>query len=262
VSGEPWGEGYRAIDPAAGLAHLTTGIGAIRRVLADGDLDAAVPACPDWTVRELAWHLGDIQRWVHAAIVEGHPNTQTPPGPADREPLLAWYDEGAGRLVELLARTDPEQPCWTFGPKPSQAGFWFRRQAHEHAVHAYDAQASQGRVQPIVADLAADGIDEVASMFFPRQVRLHRIEPLTRSLVVRPDDAAPGPATGAAAGGWVLAGDGTSSTVPAEPDAVVRGPAEALYLLLWRRITPADPRVALDGDPDAARAVLAAAIVP
>jgi uncharacterized protein (TIGR03083 family) len=168
-----------------------------------------------------------------------------------RSGLLAWYDEGAGRMLGLLARTDPEAPCWAFGPKPSTVRFWFRRQAHENAVHAWDAQAAVGPPPPIDPLLALDGIDEVVTMFFPRQVRLARIPPLDRSLGVR-----------AGADGWVLAGDGTAYPPVERAEAVVSGPAEALYLLLWRRIGLDDERLGLEGDPAAAAAVLGTAIVP
>jgi len=113
-----------------------------------------------------------------------------------------------------------------------------------------------GTTWPLDADLARDGIDEVARLFFPRQVRLGRIAPLTRSLLVQPDGAATG---------HLLAGDGLDPRAAAArgpAEATVSGPAEALYLLLWGRTGLDDARLRLDGDPGAARAVLGTAIVP
>jgi uncharacterized protein (TIGR03083 family) len=242
------------MTPDEGLVHLVSGVAAIRSVLVQAELDAPVPACPAWDLRALAWHLGDIQRWVRGAIVEGHPNTETPPGPSVRADLLDWFDEGANALIDVLAHVDPAETCWTFGPHPRTAQFWFRRQAHEHAVHAHDAQASAGTTGGVDPQLALDGIDEVVSMFFPRQVRLHRTAALAGSLGLRPTDG-----DGAA---WVLAVDGATDRLPAPPQAVVSGPAEALYLLLWRRIGVTDARLSLEGDPAAARTVLGAALVP
>jgi len=236
----------------------------LRAVLESGDLSAAVPACPGWNLTDLAGHIGQLHRWVSVAITQGHPNAPTSRVPAGRAALLDWWDGGAGALVDLLGGTDPDEPCWTFGPHPRTARFWPRRQLHEHAVHAVDALESQGSPVPDSIDpaLAADGIDEVAAMFFPRQVRLGRIPALTRSLAVRPTDVA-------GAGRWVLAGDGLDASgaasegagpVPAE--ATVSGPASALYLLLWRRTGLDDPRLSIAGDESAARSVLGAAIVP
>jgi uncharacterized protein (TIGR03083 family) len=254
------------LGPAEGLAATTRYVGSIRSVLATGDLDAPVPQCPGWDLRRLAWHLGDIHRWVRGALVEGHPDTVTPDGPSARPALLDWFDQGAGQLLELLAGSDPDAPCWTFGPRPGTVRFWLRRQAHEHAIHAVDAHASRSapaggvRIDPT---LALDGIDEVAAMFFPRQVRLGRTAPLERSLAIAATDGA----------GFVriLAGDGTQplgtqplGTQPlgTRPEAEVRGPAEVLYLLLWGRTGLDDHRLELVGAPEAARSVLAAALVP
>jgi uncharacterized protein (TIGR03083 family) len=92
----------------------------------------------------------------------------------------------AAGLAHVRAEaTDPDAPCGSLGPKLGTARFWFRRRAHEHAVHAYDAQVTVGAAGTIDAALALDGIDEVVTVFLPRQVRLGRIPVLDRSLAVR-----------------------------------------------------------------------------
>ena len=243
------------LGPATGQAFTRAAIAGIREVLVTADLDTPVPGCPGWTLAALAGHLGEIHRWVCGAIVEGHPRTPAPEVPRGRDALVAWYDDGAATLLDLLARTDPAAPCWTLD-RSGAAASWSRRQAHEHAVHAVDARAAVGTTWPLDADLARDGIDEVARLFFPRQVRLGRIAPLTRSLLVQPDGAATG---------HLLAGDGLDPRAAAArgpAEATVSGPAEALYLLLWGRTGLDDARLRLDGDPGAARAVLGTAIVP
>ena len=53
----------------------------------------------------------------------------------DRAALAAWYAECAKVLIETLRVTDPASECWTFGHAPRTAAFWFRRQAHEAAMH-------------------------------------------------------------------------------------------------------------------------------
>jgi uncharacterized protein (TIGR03083 family) len=256
------------LSPAEHLGRLLPATDRFAEVLATADLISAVPSCPGWDLTRLAWHLGDVHRWARRAVVDGHPGDEPDEvGPRDRDELVAWYREGAGGLVDALRGADPASGCWTFGPKPRTASFWFRRQDHETWMHLWDAAnaaAAASGGPPTGEDpflepaLAADGIDEVATMFLPRQVRLGRIPPLPRALAVQPDDAD---------GRWVLSGDGTAdvrsaSGTDAAAEACLRGPAEVLLLLLWRRVDLTDPRIVVDGDPVAARDVLACALTP
>jgi uncharacterized protein (TIGR03083 family) len=253
------------LSPAEHLTRLGSAADRFTEVLATADLASAVPSCPGWDLTRLAWHLGDVHRWARRAIVDGHPgDAPDEVGPRDRDELVAWYREGADGLLDALRSADPASGCWTFGPKPRTASFWFRRQDHETWMHLWDAAnaaAAASGGPPTGHDafldpaLAADGIDEVATMFLPRQVRLERIPPLPRALALQPDDAA---------GGWVLAGDGTGPVAGTDvsADACLRGPAEVLLLLLWKRVDLADPRIVLDGDPVAAQEVLFSALVP
>lgn len=225
---------------------------AFARVVSTGDLDAPVPNCPDWTLRDLTAHLGGVHRWAHAAMLSGlgGPSPlEHPTIPTTRAAVLDWFTEGAAALHETLATVDPAAPCWTFS-NASTAAFWLRRQAHETAVHRWDAESSQGSPGPLDPDLAVDGLHEVVDMFFPRQVRLQRIAPLARSLRLVPDEGAP----------RVVAGDGTAP--PAHAEADVAGPAEALLLLVWRRTVLDDPKLRLTGSRAAADEVLAAALAP
>ena len=138
-------------------------------------------------------------------------------------------------------------------------------------MHVWDALAALGTRPgyggdraPDAAVRAADGLDEVRSVFLPRQVRLKRIPPLHRSLGLVGTDVAVR---------VVLAGDGAGDPAfdpavdPAgSPEATVSGPAEALLLLVWGRLDLAaglaDGRLSLTGDQLAARSVLAAGVVP
>ncbi|MBM7518899.1 maleylpyruvate isomerase family mycothiol-dependent enzyme [Nocardioides nitrophenolicus] len=180
---------------------LETTTGRFAEVLATGDLAAPVPTCPGWTLADLGEHTRWVHAWATHAVVEGSPDGDSPaPGPG-REVLVAGYRAAASGLVDVLRRTPPDAPAWTFGPE-KVAGFWPRRQVHEVTMHLYDALGSQDRTrewQP-GPELGWDGVEEVASLFYPRQVRLGRSEPLTapvrvvatdldRSLVLEPDAA-------------------------------------------------------------------------
>lgn len=234
--------------PADHLNWLRAESESFGQVLATGDLDAPVPSCPGWTLTDLTAHLGAVHRWARAAILTG-PGPGEFPAPSGRPALADWFAEGAGKLQETLHASDPDADCWTFGD-PRSVGFWMRRQAHENAIHRWDAQASQGTPEPLDPALATDGVDEVVDMFFPRQVRLERIPPLASSLRLNLPGAS-----------RTLAGDGTGPD-PDTIDAEIAGPAEALLLLLWRRTDLDDPRLQLTGSRTAAAEVLAAGLTP
>jgi uncharacterized protein (TIGR03083 family) len=240
------------IDPARALLTLERLTAEVPVLLAGADLDARVRSCPDWTVRDLVVHLGEVHVWAEQCIRLGDPVERPLAGPESGPSALAtWYRHCADTVVQTLRTTSPDAPCWTFGPPPPEAMFWFRRQAHEAAVHRWDLGTVLSRDLGYPAELAADGVDEVVTVFFPRQVRLRRIPPLARSLAVAVDD---GPT-------WVLHGDGTGE--PDGPaDATVTGPADGLVLLLWGRVGLDDPRLTVTGSSEAAAAVLSAGIVP
>jgi uncharacterized protein (TIGR03083 family) len=231
------------------LAHAMTA------ALGSADLDAEVPTCPGWSVRDLAAHVTNVHRWARGAIVEGHPDTPDLPALDVARSAAAAYRAAADALLETLRTTDPATPCWTFGRRPRTVAFWCRRQPLEITVHLVDALASQGLEAVLDQQLALDGVDEVASFFFPRQVRLGRIPPLQRSVAVVADGT---PYR------WVLAGDGTihERDDVRGADATLTGPASALLLALWQRVSLEDPSLRVTGDEDAARSVLAAGITP
>jgi uncharacterized protein (TIGR03083 family) len=240
------------IDPGRALLALERLAAEVPVLLAGADLAGAVPSCPDWTVTDLVVHLGKVHVWAEQCLRVGDPKERDVAGPGTGAAALAgWYRHCADLLLDTLRTTSPDAPCWTFGPPPREAAFWFRRQAHEVAVHRWDLGSVLSRDLGYPAELAADGVAEVVTLFFPRQVRLKRIPPLARSLAVAVDG---GPT-------WVLHGDGTGEA-PGSADAEVSGPAEALVLLLWGRLGLDDRRLTVTGSREAAAAVLTAGIVP
>lgn len=247
--------GYAPLSHGDALALLAGRQSVFADLLATTDLAAPVPTCPGWTVTQLAHHLGTVHRWAAGAVREGRPLDLEETGPTDAAGLVAWYREGADELTALLTATDEAAEVWSFGPKPRTARFWSRRQAHETAMHAEDLGLAAGGLPPLPAELAVDGVDEVVTMMFPRQVRLERTPPLERSLALIPDGAPR----------WVLAGPGVAADDVPDTDATLAGPAEVLVRLLWKRVRLDEALAAgatLDGDEAAARAVLAARLTP
>jgi len=212
-------------------------------------LDAAVPTCPGWTVRDLIRHLGGVHRWAGRHVREARPDLMVVKDqvelfgawPEDAA-LLDWYRAEHGLLVESLTAADPDLACATFLPAPSPLHFWARRQAHETTIHRVDAEAAAGSVGSIAADLAADGIDELVGGMVPRPgARLRTSSP--RTLRLAPDDDR---------ARWLLRISAEPVVTDREDDATepadctVRGSAADLYLALWNRRGVDDLRV--DGD--------------
>ena len=230
-------------------AALDRDSGAFIDIVRTADLESTVPACPGWTLRDLGRHLGGVHRWALEAVLAGR-SGDVPNGPTDREPLVDWLEQGAAALLDGLRNSDPDAPTWTFGRPPRRVSFWSRRQAHETSIHLVDAQQAVGDRGWLDPRLAADGVDEVVTMFFPRQVRLDRIPPLSHGIRLVATDAV-GPT-------WILSGDGTDPS--ASTDATITGPAEEVLLALWGR---ADlDGLVVEGDPAVVRSVLWAGITP
>jgi uncharacterized protein (TIGR03083 family) len=236
------------LDRSSYLASLERDAAAFVALLSEAELDAGVPDCPGWQVVDLAGHLGGVHRWARDAVVTGAPGDE-PTGPRERGRLVAWFVEGAALLVDTLITTDPDAECWTFGPRPRTASFWVRRQPHETAMHLRDLRRAVGVEAALDPPLAADGVDEVVTVFFPRQVRLERTPPLTVGVRLAATDVA---------ASWVLAGDGTDAGATCV--ATLSGRAEDLLLWLWHR--KGGEALEITGDASAVSAAHATALTP
>jgi uncharacterized protein (TIGR03083 family) len=217
-------------------------------------LDAAVPPCPPWLVKDLLRHAGYIHRWAARHITEGPESViDGPPeedilrrGAPDPE-LLDWFRAGHAALVGTLTAADPALKCATFMPAPSPLAFWARRQAHETAIHRADAESASGTVPEYAPDFSADGIDELIMGFGQRR----KYQPGAggdggRLSVLAAD-------TGDA---WLIeahqgrlqprrdTADGTEGV-----GCTVSGPASGVYLFLWNRADDASADVTVSGDP-------------
>ena len=207
-----------------------------------GDILARpVPACPDWTLADLLGHLGSIERWAAGIVRSGKFVEQAAPPATGAE---TWFLDGAGPFLAAMSALDPEEPCWNFGPPPRKAGFWRRRQAHEHAVHLIDACQASGVEDPYFADdFLLDGIDEVLTMLVPRQFRLGRMP--------EPEGAVTFHVPGARS--WKLGQGG--------PEASITAPPDVMYLGLWGRANLAETAF-IDGDKALAGRLLQGPLTP
>ncbi len=136
--------------------------------------DVRVPSCPEWTLRDLAQHVGEGRRAWAATVAAGPEATaKADPGegavaPEEREALLGWLAESTGLLLDALREAGPDRACWGWWGKsqtPLTAAGVARRQLHEVAVHTYDAQLAAGAAEPVPVEVAIDGVEEFLSTF-------------------------------------------------------------------------------------------------
>lgn len=224
----------------------------LRAILADGDLARDIAGCPGWDLAELGQHVGGIYRFATAGV-EGRAIDE-PTGPRERAALLDWVDSGLAPLLTVFEPRDWTRDCWTFAP-PHRVGFWVRRMCHETALHLWDAETSEGSSAGIDPVLAADGVEEVVTMFFPRQVRLGRISALHDRVEIVLSDQVGAPA-------MILQGHGSAQIDARVPDAVVRGPASDILLMLWKRLPRLPETIEVEGDRAAFERVFASALTP
>jgi uncharacterized protein (TIGR03083 family) len=220
---------------------------------------APVPGLGSWGVRDLVAHLAGVHHWA-AGMAAGDPG-RPDHLPADDDRLGAHYRAHAAALHATLAGLPPDARCDTLdGPGPTS--FWHRRQVHETLVHLHDLQAAVSGartpgvldgVVPVDPTVWADGVDEVVTMFEPRQVRLGRMAPLPRTVALHATD------TGDR---WVLGAQEDGRDTAERPAATLAAPARELVLVLWRRAAPDAVGAAVTGDRGAAADALARPVTP
>jgi uncharacterized protein (TIGR03083 family) len=253
--------------PADYYEAIQAGAAAIGALVAAGELSRPVPTCPDWTLRELAVHVGRVHRWaaqIAATRADRPPEFRSlPDGRFPGEPAgqAEWLAAGARQAVAAIEEAG-QDPVWASGAQDRRpASFWGRRMCHETLVHAADARLAAGLAPAeIPPAVAADGIDEWLTVMMPPPPG--QADPRAQvlgagvALHVRTTDV-----TGPGPGEWVirhgtggvnvirLAGSGgTGAGGHARGDVAVAGSAAALLLVLLRRLAPQDAPVAVTGD--------------
>ncbi len=212
-------------------------------------LDADVPGCPDWDVRELVRHLASVHLWA-AAYVSNRATEWRDHGPVELteywpelasfwpedNDLVDWYLETNENLVRELTEAPPDHKCLAFFPASNPVAPWARRQAHETAIHRFDAESPNRDTTTYDPSFAADGIDEILMQFAPRWGKPTQDD---NTMVVRTTD------TGDA---WrITMGPDTIEASRGDGDSDVRltGTASDLFLAVWNR---GKPSIAVTGD--------------
>ena len=176
------------------------------------------------------------------------------PEPLVTDPAVEWYAGTATALLSALQAVSADEPVPNFSYVDERAAFWSRRQMHETTVHAIDAAQALRLSEDdwgLARSVAADGVDEVLQVFFPRMTaRRQRPDVRSRIRLVATDTHQ----------SWLVApGNGDlGPPIQLHPsldaDGSVSGTAAELYLGLWKRIGPerlgfegVDGRILFDG---------------
>ena len=241
------------LSPDRHYRQIESGAAALAALLDAHGPDLRIPTCPEWTLRQLATHVGRAHRWaaqiVATRAAEVIPFRSVPDGamPAEPPQRARWQRAGA-ELLTGACQSAGDELVWSFvGPVP--ATFWSRRMAAETLVHLADAQLAAGLQPAMDPELAADAIDEWVGV-------------LSGPNPGSPDDrAAALPAAavlhvhatdnGLSGGEWLIRNTPAGIVVEsghAKGDAALTGPAQSLLLVLMRLLPPADASVTLHGD--------------
>jgi uncharacterized protein (TIGR03083 family) len=153
----------RPVEHAEFVVRTSEEIVRFAGLVANADLDAPVPSCPEWDLGKLTRHCGSVHRRVAHIITTRSLDRVAARDvelalPPQRTGLPAWLAAGASPLRAALA-ADPETRVWTWAPGGTVA-WWARRMLHETTVHRADAQLGVGIEPEIDACVATDGIEE------------------------------------------------------------------------------------------------------
>jgi uncharacterized protein (TIGR03083 family) len=227
------------------LDHVLADVDRFAAAMDVGPLDTPVGACTGWDLARLTAHLGQIHRWARfCAINARSPDADEAAALESFEPANAadWLRAGARELVETLGALDPEAPTWHPFPAEQVTSFWPRRQAHETAMHRWDAEHAVGATSPIEPKLASDGIDEYLEIVIPRLIVREGITLPPGSVHLHCTDVD---------GEWLVFADDTGYQLVRahqKGDAALRGPAEAMLLRLWHRDSGRESELSPVGD--------------
>ncbi len=237
------------------IAEHITAVGREARLFAEaaraGGLEADIAGCPGWTMRDLVRHLSEIHLWAAAHVAQPHDKPVIDDlaelaafwpdlavfWPEDDD-LIDHYLDTNANLVDALESAPLDVQSFTFLPAPSPLAMWARRQAHEIAIHRFDAENAAGIATDFDPTFASDGIDELLAAFAPRARKLPRTT--TQTMAVHATDTDDRWHVTIAPDGFTTRpGDGAA-------DVTLTGDASDLYLALWNRNGDAD--VTVHGD--------------
>ena len=154
-----------ALDEATYHAGLLESTERIAEILTSAAPALRVTTCPDWTLSELALHVGRAHRWAQriietraqkpidmSAVDMGLPATTTRYG--------AWLCSGATAFSAAVQFAGIRTPVWSWSDNQS-VGFWLRKITHDTIIHRIDAELTVGLRPSLSPQMASDGVADL-----------------------------------------------------------------------------------------------------
>ncbi|HET7530336.1 MAG TPA: maleylpyruvate isomerase family mycothiol-dependent enzyme [Mycobacteriales bacterium] len=241
-----------SLGPAEMLAQLAADGAALRA--AATDLDADVPTCPGWTVRDAVEHTAMV--YAHKSqIIENDVldnEGEWPPPGLDPSDTLEFFDEQLHRVIEALRTRDPSTHVFSWYEPDQTVGFWVRRMMQETVIHRADVESAYGAPSPVDDLVAVDGIDELLVCFLAYDVDGYlRAAGSGEHISVRAGDRV-----------WTVTLGAERATVAhdaaTDADVSISGAPSDVLLALWNR-APYDV-LRTSGDPAALTALRSAVV--
>ena len=228
-----------ALDEATYHAELGESTERIAEILTSAEPALRVLTCPDWTLSDLALHVGRAHRWAQRIIAT---RAQEPVDmstvdmelPATTTGYGGWLCAGATALSGTVRSAGTRTPVWTWSDDHT-VGFWLRKITHDTIIHRIDAELTVGLRPALSPQTASDGIADLLAAIATLSAAGHpdpifeglrgRGETLQLQAIDTGDE-------------WFIVRmpEGVRwMPGPGEADAIVRGNAFDLMLTLYRR---------------------------
>jgi uncharacterized protein (TIGR03083 family) len=226
-------------DPLASLHSDGT---AFIGLVAESDPTTSVPACPGWSLADLAYHQGEVWNFWGHVVANGITDramlrTIVVPPRVDHDQLAPWLSTTLASLHAALDSAADDQEVWTWTGANRASGWVRRRMAQEAAVHRHDAARAAGQHYEVLTSVAADGIDEFLTWFAGTERRDGELKPGGTVHLHCTDTTE----HDVALGEWFVSSlkepTCTFTREHRKADAAVRGRAHDVLMWLWRRST-------------------------
>jgi uncharacterized protein (TIGR03083 family) len=211
-------------------------------LIAGSDPSTNIPACPGWSLADLAHHQGEVWNfWAHV-VAEGISDrgllrTIAVPPRIEGDQQTQSLNASLTALHTALAEAGTDREVWTWTGANRTSGWVRRRMTHETAVHRFDAARATGASYELPAAVAADGIDEFLMWFAGTERRDGELKP-GGTVHLHCTDTTEQDVAG---GEWFVSSlkepNCTFTREHRKGDAAVRGRAHDILMWLWRRST-------------------------